>query len=66
MNNEIAEITSKIEALDAIRAKLERNILKLQEEELELDDECEPPLALSSNVVFTPPSSGGGPGTFRV
>lgn len=41
MNNEIAEITTKIEALDAIRIKLERGLLKLQEEELELDDERE-------------------------
>ena len=46
MNNEVAEITTKIEALDAIRAKLEQDLLKLQEEELELDDECELPLAL--------------------
>jgi len=46
VNSEIAEITAKIGALDAIRAKLERNLLKLQEEELELDDECEHLLAL--------------------
>ena len=52
MNNEISEITAKIEALDAIRAKLERNLLKLQEEELELDDECEPLLALSIRQAF--------------
>lgn len=47
MNNEIAEITTKIEALDAIRTKLEQDLLKLQEEDLELDDEREHPLALS-------------------
>ncbi|KAF9654261.1 WD40 repeat-like protein [Thelephora ganbajun] len=41
MNNEIAEITTKIEAFDAIRVKLEQDLLKLQEEELELDDELE-------------------------
>ncbi|KAI0638999.1 WD40 repeat-like protein [Trametes polyzona] len=41
INNEIDEITHKIEALDAIRAKLEQDLLKLQEEELELDDELE-------------------------
>jgi len=41
VNNEITEITAKIEALDAIRVKLERDLLKLQEEELELDDEFE-------------------------
>jgi mitochondrial division protein 1 len=40
INNEIAEITHKIEALDAIRTKLEQDLLKLQEDELELDDEC--------------------------
>ena len=45
MGNEIAEITTKIEALDTIRAKLEQDLLKLQEEELELDDECEHSLA---------------------
>ncbi|KAI0809213.1 WD40-repeat-containing domain protein [Irpex lacteus] len=41
VNNEIAEITHKIEALDAIRSKLEQDLLKLQEDELELDDELE-------------------------
>ena len=46
MGNEIAEITTKIKALDTIRSKLEQDLLKLQEEELELDDECEYPLAL--------------------
>jgi hypothetical protein len=34
------EITNKIEALDGIRAKLEQDLLKLQEDDLELDDEC--------------------------
>ena len=46
MGNEIAEITTKIEALDAIRVKLEQDLLKLQEEELELDDERERPPTL--------------------
>ncbi|TFK40910.1 WD40 repeat-like protein [Crucibulum laeve] len=41
INSEIAEITHKIEALDTIRAKLEKDLLKLQEDELELDDELE-------------------------
>jgi division protein 1 len=41
INSEIVEITNKIEALDSIRAKLEQDLLKLQEDELELDDECE-------------------------
>jgi hypothetical protein len=40
INSEIVEITSKIEALDSIRAKLEQDLLRLQEDELELDDEC--------------------------
>ena len=39
-NSEIAEITNKIVALDEIRATLERDLLKLQEDDLELDDEC--------------------------
>ena len=39
LNNEIAEITNKIEALDSIRAKLGQDLLKLQEDELELEDE---------------------------
>ena len=50
MGNEIAEITTKIEALDAIRAKLEQDLLKLQEEELELDDECEHQLGSSTRL----------------
>lgn len=33
------EITHKIQALDGIRSKLEQDLLKLQEDELELDDE---------------------------
>jgi mitochondrial division protein 1 len=40
LHNDIAEITAKIEALDGIRNKLEEDLLKLQEDELELDDEC--------------------------
>ena len=40
IHSEIAEITSKIEALDGIRVKLEQDLLRLQEDELELDDEC--------------------------
>ncbi|KAI0793324.1 WD40 repeat-like protein [Abortiporus biennis] len=41
IHNEISEITNKIEALDAIRVRLEQDLLKLQEDELELDDELE-------------------------
>lgn len=39
IGNEIDDITHKIEALDAMRVKLEQDLLKLQEDELELDDE---------------------------
>lgn len=39
IGSEIAEITHKIQALDDIRSKLEQDLLKLQEDELELDDE---------------------------
>ena len=56
MNNNIAEITTKIQALDAIRTKLEQDLLRLQEEELELDDECEHllvlPIRLASHSVL--------------
>ncbi|EJD04576.1 WD40 repeat-like protein [Fomitiporia mediterranea MF3/22] len=41
MLNEISEITSKIDALEVIRTQLETDLLKLKEEELELDDELE-------------------------
>lgn len=44
IHSEIDEITRKIEALDAIKAQLEHDLLKLQEEELELDDECASPV----------------------
>ena len=59
VNNEIAEITTKIEALDAIRTKLEQDLLKLQEEELELDDECEFLLGLLPWKPFHSACSGG-------
>ena len=39
IGSEISEITHKITALDAIRNRLEQDLLKLQEDELELDDE---------------------------
>ncbi|KAF8831952.1 hypothetical protein HHX47_DHR1000996 [Lentinula edodes] len=41
VNNEIMKITHKIEALDDIRTKLEKDLIKLQEDDLELDDECD-------------------------
>ncbi|KAH8834802.1 WD40-repeat-containing domain protein [Flagelloscypha sp. PMI_526] len=39
INHEIAEITHKIESLDAILQDLEHDLIRIQEEELELDDE---------------------------
>ena len=39
LHSEISEGTSKIDALDALRSKLEEDLLKLKEDELELDDE---------------------------
>ncbi|KAH7930577.1 Trp-Asp repeat-containing protein [Leucogyrophana mollusca] len=41
INSDIVEITNKIKALDDIREKLELDLLKIQEDELELDDELE-------------------------
>ena len=51
INNDIAEITTKIEALDAIRVKLEQDLLKLQEDELELDDECKSATPISRSKL---------------
>lgn len=39
IHSEITEISLKIAALDGIRAKLEQDLLKLHEDDLELDDE---------------------------
>lgn len=41
INAEIAEVTSKIGTLEDIRRRLQKSLLKLQEESLELDDELE-------------------------
>ncbi|KAJ7151558.1 WD40-repeat-containing domain protein [Mycena filopes] len=41
IHSEIAEISLKISALDGIRVKLEQDLLKLHEDELELEDELE-------------------------
>lgn len=41
MNAEIDEITQKIVALDAVRNQLQQSLLRLHEEELELDDELD-------------------------
>lgn len=40
INNEIAEITAKIAALDVIRNNLEQDLMRLDESELELEEEC--------------------------
>ena len=40
VRGEIDEITHKIRALDEVRQKLEQDLLRLQEDDLELDDEC--------------------------
>lgn len=65
INNEIDEITHKIEALDAIRAKLEQDLLKLQEEELELDDERMYSYKCLQAAVLNDRCSGGRSGTTR-
>lgn len=39
INSEIVEINNKIKTLDSIRERLEQDLLKLHEDELELDDE---------------------------
>lgn len=54
INSEIAEITHKIEALDSIRSKLEQDLLKLQEDELELDDEL---IGVNERLEFEQSSS---------
>ncbi|KZV81766.1 WD40 repeat-like protein [Exidia glandulosa HHB12029] len=41
LNSEIEEITHKIAALDAVRERLEQELLHLHEDELELDDEMD-------------------------
>ncbi|KAJ6573994.1 WD40-repeat-containing domain protein [Mycena vulgaris] len=41
IHSEITEISLKIAALDGIREKLEQDLLKLHEDDLELDDELE-------------------------
>ena len=38
--SEIDEVTRKINSLSFIHSQLEQDLLKIQEEELELEDEC--------------------------
>lgn len=40
ITSEIDEIARKVNALDAVRSQLESDLLKLKEDELELNDEC--------------------------
>jgi division protein 1 len=63
VNNEIEEITHKIETLDGLRAKLERDLLRLQEDELELDAERTPVRLLSRMQTNECPTSGRRQGT---
>lgn len=58
IHSEIEEITHKIQALDGIRARLEQDLLKLQEEELELDDECMSNGSLFNFVLIRSDSGG--------
>lgn len=53
IHSEVEEITNKIQALDGIRAKLEKDLLKLQEDELELDDERELYSSLRRCLIIT-------------
>jgi division protein 1 len=41
IHSEIFEVSAKIDALEDIRRRLEASLLRLQEEQLELDDELE-------------------------
>lgn len=41
IHSEIFEVSAKIDALEDIRRRLETSLLRLQEEQLELDDELE-------------------------
>jgi hypothetical protein len=40
-----------MEALDAIRLRLEEDLLRIKEEELELEDECECPYLFCYSAV---------------
>ena len=50
---EISEVFAKIDALEAIRRRLESSLLRLQEEQLELDDELEGVQELMTNPAVT-------------
>lgn len=39
LSSEIEEVAAKIDTLEAIRRRLESSLVRLQEEELELEDE---------------------------
>lgn len=65
INDEINEVTAKIDQLGEIRKRLEASLLKLQEEGLELDDELEglqelmasPSMTSAAGVKALPPSA---------
>lgn len=53
INEEIDEVKSKIGVLEDIRRRLETSLLKLQEENLELDDELEGVQELMASPMVT-------------
>jgi division protein 1 len=58
INSEIVEINNKIKALDSIRERLEQDLLKLHEDELELDDERKSQLNCAYEISLTCRQSG--------
>lgn len=58
INSEIAEINNKIKTLDSIRERLEQDLLKLHEDELELDDERKSQLDCACETSLTCAQSG--------
>lgn len=65
IQSEISEVEHKIKALDLIRGQLERDLLKIQEDELELDAERMSAAACFVSVS-SPHLSTRRPGTPRI
>lgn len=57
ISGEIADVTSKIDALETIRRRLEGSLIRMQEEELELDDEMQGVKEAMSNPAITAASA---------